>query len=95
MLARQAHPQVSKADFDLVEIVLLHDFREPVDGDRRQQGFAQTRRFAGRTASSFRFARAGRGVLGNNWNFVYLADPGKESAIYAAVHARRADTLKS
>ena len=33
-LARQANPQVSQADFNLGEIVLLHDLREPVDGDR-------------------------------------------------------------
>ena len=56
-LARQAHLQVAEADLDLAQIVFRHDLRELVDRQRHRQDFAQTRRFARRTASSFAFAR--------------------------------------
>ena len=79
-LARQAHLQFSEADFDLGEIVLRDDLRQPVDhGDvdkalRRLVGLR-----AGRLLH-FVSLVSGRDVLVNNWAFVYPADPGKESA---------------
>ena len=87
--------QLAKIDFDLAQIEFGRRSWRAGRSRRRRQGFAQTRRFAGRTASSWRIARIAKGRGRRSFAVPISRPPRQIKSGRASVHARRAQSLAS